>query len=160
VSTASSPSAEWARLRWWPAGWQKWRRTAGAASSDTFFSAAFEFFGETGPELAKLSPWDKGARLARAVRRKSTLLVLDGLEPLQYPPGPMQGRLKDQAIEALLLTLAEPSREAGLCLVTSRERVVELEGQAGARRLIEDRGYGRRLGELEDAEEAAKQWPA
>jgi tetratricopeptide (TPR) repeat protein len=106
----------------------------GTASSDAFFSAAFEFFGETGPELAKLSPWDKGARLARAVRRRPALLVLDGLEPLQYPPEPMQGRLKDQAVEALLLTLAEPSREAGLCLVTSRERVVELEGQAGARR--------------------------
>jgi tetratricopeptide (TPR) repeat protein len=109
-------------------------RDDGAASSDAFFSAAFEFFGEIGPELAKLSPWDKGARLARAVRRQAALLVLDGLEPLQYPPEPMQGRLKDQAIEALLLTLAEPAREAGLCLVTSREKLVELEGQAGARR--------------------------
>ncbi|MGZ8216979.1 hypothetical protein [Methylomagnum sp.] len=109
-------------------------RDEGAASSDGFFSAAFEFFGETDPALARLSPWDKGGRLGRAVRRRASLLVLDGLEPLQYPPGALNGRLKDQAMEALLLTLAEPSREAGLCLVTSREPVQELAGQAGARR--------------------------
>jgi hypothetical protein len=103
----------------------------GAASSDAFFGAAFEFFGETDPKLAQLSPWDKGARLARRVAEKPTLLVLDGLEPLQHPPGPLDGRLKDQAIEALLITLAQPSRSAGLCLVTSREPVTELAGLPG-----------------------------
>jgi hypothetical protein len=107
-------------------------RDDGAASSDAFFAAAFEFFGETDPKLAQLSPWDKGARLARRVAEKPTLLVLDGLEPLQHPPGPLDGRLKDQAIEALLITLAQPSRSAGLCLVTSREPVAELAGLPGA----------------------------
>jgi len=109
-------------------------RDDGAASSDAFFAAALAFFGEADPALAKLSPWDKGQRLARTVRRVPTLLVLDGLEPLQHPPEPLDGRLKDQAIEALLLTLAEPSAAAGLCLVTSREPVAELAGQLGARR--------------------------
>jgi hypothetical protein len=109
-------------------------REDSAASSDSFFSHAFEFFGETGSDLLKLSPWDKGTRLARAVAARPNLLVLDGLEPLQHPPGPMDGRLKDQAMEALLTGLAHGAGR-GLCLVTSRENIVELDGCPGAESL-------------------------
>lgn len=105
-------------------------RDDGAVTSDDFFAAAFNFFGESDPALAKLLPSDKGIQLARMVRRKASLLVLDGLEPLQHPPGTLDGQLKDEAIKALLLTLAEPSREAGLCLITSREAIKELESQS------------------------------
>ena len=37
--------------------------------------------------------WEKGERLAKLVAHRRTLLVLDGLEPLQNPPGPQEGRL-------------------------------------------------------------------
>ena len=46
-------------------------------------------------------PWDKGGRIAWLACARRTLLVLDGFEPLQHPPGPMEGRLKDQTLEAL-----------------------------------------------------------
>jgi hypothetical protein len=63
------------------------------------------------------------------VRRHRALLVLDGIEPLQYPPGDAQaGRLKDQALEALLQGLA--AANPGLCLVTTREHLKNIEGQA------------------------------
>ena len=52
------------------------------------------------------------------------LLVLDGLEPLQHPPGPMQGQIKDPALSALLKGLA--AQNAGLCVVTTREQVVDI----------------------------------
>ena len=113
-------------------------RDDGAASADAFFTAAFTFFGSDDPGLARLSAWDKGVRLGRLVAKRRSLLVLDGLEPLQYPPGPMDGRLKEQGIEALLLTLAQSARNGargGLCLVTSREKVVELEALATAAEL-------------------------
>jgi hypothetical protein len=103
----------------------------GPASSDAFFTAAFAFFGDTDPATADLAPGDKGVRLARLIAEHHTLLVLDGLEPLQHPPGLLNGRLKDQAIEALLTTLAQAPKTGvtgGLCLVTSREPVKELEG--------------------------------
>ncbi len=76
------------------------------ASSDTFIKAALEFFGEAELAASPASPWDKGAKLAERVAARRTLLVLDGLEPLQYPPGPMEGRLRDPAMEALLKGLA------------------------------------------------------
>src|SRR5207249_3090493 len=70
------------------------------------------------------SPWDKGERLAQLIRRQRTLLVLDGLEPLQQPPGPYEGRLKEQSLQALLRELA--AYNPGLCLVTSRQVLTDL----------------------------------
>ena len=57
-------------------------------------------------------------------------MVLDGLEPLQHPRNFDEGRLKDTAIRALLLSLASASR--GLCLITSRQPVVDLRHREGA----------------------------
>ncbi len=99
-------------------------REQGAASADPFIDAALRFFGDEAMADTAKSPWDKGSRLAKLVAERRTLLVLDGMEPLQYPPGSMTGRLKDQAMEALLKGLA--ARNAGLCVVTTRERLVDL----------------------------------
>src|SRR5262245_4224701 len=56
------------------------------ASADEFLDTALRFF--TDPEPSLGTPSDKGARLAQLIRSTRTLVVLDGLEPCQYPPGP------------------------------------------------------------------------
>ena len=73
-------------------------------SADPFIAVALEWFGD--PDPTRGSAWDKGERLAELVRQARTLLILDGLEPLQYPPGPLAGQLKDPALAALLKGLA------------------------------------------------------
>ncbi len=74
------------------------------ASEDTFLARALEWFGvQCEPTL---SPWDKGRLLADAVARERTLLILDGIEPLQYPPGPMGGQLRAPGVQSLLKQLA------------------------------------------------------
>jgi tetratricopeptide (TPR) repeat protein len=93
-----------------------------AASADLFIDQALRWFGDADPTQG--SPWDKGERLARYIRQKRTLLVLDGLEPLQHPPGPQEGRLKDAALQALLVELA--GQQPGLCVISTRERVGDL----------------------------------
>ncbi len=98
-----------------------------AASADIFIAAALAAFGDPDPTLG--SAWDRGARLARLVGKVRCLLVLDGLEPLQYPPGPTEGNLKDAAIEALLKGLA--AQNAGLCIVTTREKVPDIQQHYG-----------------------------
>ena len=97
-------------------------REQGAASADTFMAEALRAFGDPDPTLG--SPWDRGARLAGLVSKSRCLLVLDGLEPLQHPPGPMEGQLKDSGLSALLKGLA--AQNAGLCVVTTREKVGSL----------------------------------
>jgi nucleoside phosphorylase/tetratricopeptide (TPR) repeat protein len=93
-----------------------------AASADLFIDQALRWFGDTDPTAG--SPWDKGERLAGFIRQTRTLLILDGLEPLQHPPGPQEGRLKDAAMQALLVELA--AGQPGLCVISTRERVGDL----------------------------------
>jgi len=99
-------------------------REQGAASADPFMAKGLEFFGDEEMAKSAASPWDKGVRLAQLVAQRRTLLVLDGIEPLQYPPGPLAGQLKDPALETLLRGLAQ--QNPGLCLVTTREHVADL----------------------------------
>ncbi len=102
-------------------------------SADEFFNDALDWFGYKGDPI--LSPWDKGKKLAELVREKRGLLILDGLEPLQYPPGEMQGRLKDQGVQALLKDLARSN--PGLCVISTRLQIEDLEtmGNHGSERL-------------------------
>ena len=94
-----------------------------AASADQFIDQALRFFGEHEPERLK-SADARGERLAELVGSSRNLLILDGLEPLQYPPGPMYGRLKDPALQTLIASLT--ARNRGLCIITTRENLPEL----------------------------------
>ena len=97
-------------------------------SSDPLIAAALGFFGgDAGKQLANsaASAPDKAAKLLEYVRKHRTLLVLDGLEPLQYPPGPLAGCLRDGgAMTVLLKGLAQ--NNPGLCVVTTRAPVADL----------------------------------
>ena len=93
------------------------------ASADRFFDEALTFFGDPEPEAG--DPSAKARRLAGLIRAQKSLLLLDGLEPLQYPPGSEEGRLKDRALCALLRDLA--AQNPGLCLISSRLQVNDLQ---------------------------------
>jgi hypothetical protein len=103
----------------------------GAVSAAAFFDAALRWFGEAQPELLEGS--DKGERLATLIAEHRTLFILDGLEPLQNPPGPLAGQFKEgerDALKALLGGLAQHNR--GMCILTTRQAVADLapwEGQ-------------------------------
>lgn len=91
-------------------------------SADLFINSALEWFGD--PEPTDGSPWDKGERLAALVRREKTLLLLDGLEPLQSSYEYERGKIKDPALSVLLAELARKNR--GLCIITTREPLTDL----------------------------------
>ncbi len=109
--------------------WSFYRQGTNTGSSDTFFAKALAEFGD--PDPLQGSPWDKGERLAKLVRQKRTLLVLDGVEPMQYGPGEQEGQFKDPALQTLVKELA--SNNNGLLLITSRLRLRDLDGLSGAK---------------------------
>ena len=76
-------------------GWSFYRQgtTGETSSADEFLDAALTWFGDPDPRLG--TAWEKGERLAKLIAHRRTLLVLDGLEPLQNPPGPQEGRVHD-----------------------------------------------------------------
>ena len=119
-------------------GWSFYRQgTSGDTSSaDEFLDAALAWFGDQDPRLG--TAWEKGERLAKLVGHRRTLLVLDGLEPLQNPPGAQEGRLRDPSLQALLRELA--GFNMGLCVITTRLPVADLsdhEGSSALRRHLE-----------------------
>ncbi len=95
-----------------------------AGTSDQFLVCSLEALGDENPGEGSL--WVRGRRLARLVSERRTVVVLDGIEPLQYEPGTDQaGQLKDAGLLGLLSELARDPGKA-FTLVTSR---VTLEGE-------------------------------
>ena len=100
-------------------------RDQAAASSDTFLKEALTFFGDSEMAGSAQGAFDKGRRLAQLVGKRRALLILDGLEPLQYAPtSPTPGELKDHGVAALLKGLAATNH--GLCVVTTRYGIPDL----------------------------------
>lgn len=96
-----------------------------AADSDAFLREALIFFGDPQTANSALHASEKARKLAPLVAQRRALLILDGLEPLQYPPDPPHdGRLKDDGVARLLKGLAASSR--GLCVVTTRYSIPDL----------------------------------
>ena len=105
-------------------GWSFYRQgtTGGTSSADEFLDAALTWFGDPDPRIG--TAWEKGERLAKLIAHRRTLLVLDGLEPLQNPPGPQEGRLREPSLQALLRELA--AFNTGLCVITTRTPVADI----------------------------------
>ncbi|MGB7838080.1 MAG: serine/threonine-protein kinase, partial [Terrimicrobiaceae bacterium] len=105
-------------------GWSFYRQgsSGGTSSADEFLDAALTWFGDPDPRIG--TAWEKGERLAKLISHRRTLLVLDGLEPLQNPPGPQEGRLREPSLQALLKELA--AFNTGLCVITTRLPVADI----------------------------------
>jgi predicted ATPase len=117
-------------------GWSFYRQgtTGDSSSADEFLDAALTWFGDPDPRLG--TAWEKGERLAKLVAHRRTLLVLDGLEPLQNPPGPQEGRLREPSVQALLRELAAFNK--GLCVITTRTPVADIADSEGSSALRRD----------------------
>jgi serine/threonine protein kinase/predicted ATPase len=119
-------------------GWSFYRQgsSGDTSSADEFLDAALNWFGDPDPRLG--TAWEKGERLAKLIAHRRTLLILDGLEPLQNPPGAQEGRLREPSLQALLRELA--AFNTGLCVITTRTPVADIvdhEGSSALRRDLE-----------------------
>lgn len=136
-------------------GWSFYSQGTGddrQASEDHFLAAAIKWLSIDIDPAA--NPADKGRALADCLAACRTLLVLDGLEPLQYPPGPMAGELRAPGLKTLLTQLASAGNP-GLCILTSREWLQDL--SEWVRQDANPKGAVLRLdlGNLNDADGAA-----
>jgi hypothetical protein len=119
-------------------GWSFFRQgsSGGSSSADEFLDSALTWFGDPDPRVG--TPWEKGERLAKLISHRRTLVVLDGLEPLQNPPGAEEGRVREPSLQALLRQLA--AFNTGLCVITTRLPVADIadhEGTSALRRDLE-----------------------
>jgi hypothetical protein len=100
-----------------------------AASVELFFDSALRWFGDNNPEDGTLT--EKSFRLVNLVRMHKSLLIIDGLEPLQFPLGKASysGHLKSQPLADFFRALADYN--PGLLIITSRQDVIELNAHSG-----------------------------
>jgi len=105
-------------------GWSFYRQGTGGdtSSADEFLDTALTWFGDPDPRVG--TSWEKGERLAKLVVTHRTLLILDGIEPMQHPPGAREGRLREPSLQALLRELAAFNN--GLCVITTRTPIVDI----------------------------------
>jgi serine/threonine protein kinase len=117
-------------------GWSFYRQgtSGGTSSADEFLDAALAWFGDPDPRIG--TAWEKGERLAKLVAHRRTLLILDGLEPLQNPPGPQEGRVHDPSLQAFLRELA--AFNTGLCVITTRLPVADIAAHEGTSVLLRE----------------------
>jgi len=94
-------------------------------NSQAFYTSIFDHLGVTEIPSDEI---EKGRLLARCLQERKCLLILDGLEPLQYPESmpSMNGELRDAAIKELVICMRHNSPQSYL-LVSSRQRIVELD---------------------------------
>ena len=98
---------------------------SGAVNSAAFWERALNFFGLPGTPPVHES--EKARQLLTLIRANRSILVLDGLEPLQDPPHVNNGQLNDNAMQGFLTSIARDGLpHGGLVVVTTRQRVVEL----------------------------------
>lgn len=105
----------------WSFHWRGFGREAGS-SADRFVECALEWFGAADPSRG--SPWSRATRLLGLIRRQPTILVLDGVESLQRPPGLEGGVIEDSSLALVLRELTSGMR--GLCVITSRIELAEV----------------------------------
>ena len=97
------------------------------ASADQFIASALKWFGDPEPDAG--SPWEKGERLAECIRKHKTLLIMDGLEPLQHPFSEEEGCIRDPGLQSIVRELA--NHNPCLCVITTRLDVDDLKGFTG-----------------------------
>ena len=95
------------------------------ASSETFINEALTWFGDKETADSNKSAWVKAKTLARLIREEKTLLILDGMEPLQWGTGVMEGEIQDAGLNVLLKELAKDN--PGLCVITTRVKIKGLQ---------------------------------
>ena len=97
-----------------------------SGSADLFFEKALDFFGHVpDPGNPIVSSYEKGKTLARLIASRRVILILDGLEPLQYPPNSLlKGELKDLGLFSLLKSLINENK--GLCIITTRSPISKI----------------------------------
>jgi small GTP-binding protein len=101
-------------------------------SSGQFFENALPFFGPSLKKVSEKQPLTddtaKGRQLAELLREKPSLLILDGVEPLQNKTLVDGGRFKDVGLAALLRDVERNGLgENSLLIISSRQPLKELQ---------------------------------
>lgn len=96
-------------------------------SSDEFFNRLMDYLGLG--HFSSKSNWEKTSILIEQVSKKNILIVLDGLEPLQFPSGELLGKIRDKNLSTFINELSRYNK--GKILISSRLSVLDIKSSIG-----------------------------
>jgi len=97
------------------------------ATSDQFFDTIIRFLGVESGGFS--TTWERCREATSRLQRSRALLILDGLERLQHPPGPLEGTFRERVMQMFLRELA--ALNAGMLVVTSRLPIIDIDSYVG-----------------------------
>jgi len=114
-------------------------------NSDEFFEKSISYFSQGDFDIKNLPSDRRPQFLAALLMERRYLLVLDGLEVMQYQGGEDHGLLKSVGLSEFLIYLAACGSNNSLCLITSRASVTDImpyitHGQLDVERLATEEG--------------------
>lgn len=97
------------------------------ATSDQFFDALIRFLDIEGESSA--TTWERCREVTKRLQQSKSLIILDGLERIQHPPGPMEGTLRERVMQMFIRGLA--ALNAGMLVLTSRLPIIDIDTYIG-----------------------------
>ncbi len=96
-------------------------------TSDQFFDALIRFLDvET---ATSSTTWERCREATKKLQQTRSLIVLDGLERVQHPPGPMEGTFRERVMQMFIREIA--ALNAGMLILTSRLPIIDIDAYMG-----------------------------
>jgi tetratricopeptide (TPR) repeat protein len=97
------------------------------ATSDQFFDAMIRFLDIEG--VSSSTTWERCREATKLLQQTKSLIILDGLERIQHPPGALEGTLRERVMQMFIRELA--ALNAGMLVLTSRLPVIDVDVYIG-----------------------------
>lgn len=98
------------------------------ATSDQFFDALTRFLA-IDDGSASSTTWERCRAIVTRLQRARSLVVLDGVERVQHPPGPLEGTFRERVMQMFIRELA--ALNAGMLVMTSRLPIIDIDAYIG-----------------------------
>ena len=98
------------------------------ATSDQFFDALTRFL-TIDDATASSTTWERCRAIVTRLQRARSLIVLDGVERVQHPPGALEGTFRERVMQMIIRELA--ALNAGMLVMTSRLPIIDIDAYIG-----------------------------
>jgi hypothetical protein len=97
------------------------------ATSDQFFDALIRSLDIEG--VSSSTTWERCREATKRLQQTKSLIILDGLERIQHPPGPLEGTFRERVMQMFIRELA--ALNAGMLILTSRLPIIDIDAYIG-----------------------------
>lgn len=97
------------------------------ATSDQFFDALTRFLAVD--DTSTSTTWERCRAIVTRLQHSRSLVVLDGVERVQHPPGSLEGTFRERVMQMFIRELA--ALNAGMLVLTSRLPIIDIDAYVG-----------------------------